>query len=791
MLSKTPPTKILQESVQHVTGMEMYKMYLFRQIPISKKSILRPVKAPAKTFSLLLFLCLTVVFLNACSRPGSPSGNDKPSATAGPAVTAAPVTPTDGAAGNEPQPNRAEDGKPIEITKNGITCTINSATGLVTQVRNGLQTICLEGIMIDVGYKNTCPFGQLGYAPLDKKATWELPLLWPKLKPAPSYQVSDITETGNGFIVQLSIDTLTVAYHYEMLDNALKLYAVITTSETTDQLINGVGFIAKGLQDLDKEKATVEFPGSTPQGRIPCSANGNYRAVSTDYASPLIQFNQEDTYINLLFVDDQEKWTSGCYSDYNDKPCSVFLAAAEGYLKAGEEMVVGNMYVQLLDKEKDPYLAVQDFWTALGYHVPEDEVNDGPVYSGHPYGTMDTGYFNKLTLQEYADQLDKIAAMGFKNIWLLPIFHHTGDNVYEPIDQGVIDNRYGGEDGAHTFIDKAHELGLRVMFDLVPHGPRPVYPFAKEHDDWISKNMTGGNQIEWECVSFDYNNPGYYAYTVNLIANYAKNFGLDGARIDCSMGGLSNWQPVGGQRPSSSGLAGGINIVKAVREGFKEGGVNPLLLPENFHPNPAYAQYTDLFYDMPLYRTMYNLNHSGVSETQYVQSLEEWLEAEYKTSVKGQVKLRFLGNHDTVTWTFDAQRAQTLYGVDKAKALWSILSLIDGVPYIYQGDEDPAAYQLKGQNLEQFFTKLLAARKDYIPADYDISYLYSDTPVFAFTRSNADGSDTRLVLVNVSEKASSFALGEGSDKVLYEDGGYQIEGDHITLEPYAAVILQK
>lgn len=740
--------------------------------------------------TLLFFACLTVVFLNSCSQKGPASGDEDAAVTVSPSISSNPAPQADGM-DDELKPNRASDGKPIEITKNGITCTVNSATGLLTQVKSDFQTINMDGIMVDVGYKNDFVFKQLGYTSLENKATWELPILWPKLKPDQAYKVSDIVETVNGFTIELTINTLTVAYHYEMLDHVLKLSVVLSSTETENQLINGVGFVVKGLQDLSKDKATVEFPGSTPQGKIPLAGYGNYKAVATDYAAPIIQYNQDDTYINLLFVNEQEKWTSGSYSDFYEKPCAVFLSAVEGYLKAGEEMVVGNMYIQLLDKEKDPYLAVQDFWTSLGYHVPEKGYNDGPVYSGHPYGTMDTGYFNKFTLQEYADQLDKIADMGFKNVWLLPIFHHTGDNVYEPIDQGVIDGRYGGEEGAITFINKAHELGLRVLFDLVPHGPRPVYNFAKEHDDWISKRKDGENQIEWECVSFDYNNPGYYNYTVDLIANYANNFGLDGARIDCSMGGLSNWSPVAGLRPSSSGLAAGIHITKAVREGFKKGNVNPILLPENFHPIPSFARYTDVFYDMPLYRAMHNLNHYSTSETYYVQTLEQWLEAERKTSVKGQVKLRFLGNHDTVTWTFDAERAQTLYGVDKAKALWSILSFIDGVPYIYQGDEDPATYHLGGENLEQFFTELLTAREDYLPAEYDISYIYSDTPVFAFTRTSADSSDTKLVLINVSKDINIFDMGEGTNQVLYEGGTYRVDANQITLEPYTAVIIQK
>lgn len=737
-------------------------------------------------------LCITMastLLLCSCSRQSNSNLQNGTDPSPTPAAS-----PSQTPAAEQPQSrdwSKAKAGEEIKITKNNITCTINSASGLLTRVESDKQIIDMEGVVIDIGYNEKYSFSQLGYTSLEDKATWELPLVWPKLKPLPEYEFAGLSETEKGFIVTLKMDSLIVEYHYTMLDNALQLSAVIKSTEKDNQLINGAGFIVKGYQELDKSKTTAEFPGSTPQGIIALSKYNKYSAVSSDYACPVICFSNNEKNVNVLFVDEQEKWTASFYSDENDKACSVFLAAVEGYIKAGDEMHIGNMYIQLLEPEADPYLAVQDFWTELGYKLPEDGLNDGPVYSAHPYGTMDTGYFNKLTLQEYANQLEKIAAMGFKNVWLLPIFYHTGSNVYEPIDQGVIDERYGGEEGAAAFIEKAHKLGLRVMFDFVPHGPRPIYPFAKEHDDWISKKRDGSNQIEWECVSFDYNNPAYYSYNVELAAYYASSFGLDGARIDCSMGGLSNWQPVEGYRPSSSGLAAGLNVTKAIREGFIKGGKDPILLPENFHPHPAYAAYTDIFYDMPLYRTMHNLNHAKITETEYVQTLQHWLEAERKTSVKGQVKLRFLGNHDTVTWTFDAQRAQSLYGVKKAKALWSLLSLIDGVPYIYQGDEDPARYNLKGENLEEFFTGLFAARSKFIADDYDISYIYTDTPVFAFTRANESKNDCKLVLINLSESSNCFTLDLENPQLLYADGNYKLEGAKITLEPYSTVIIQK
>lgn len=78
-----------------------------------------------------------------------------------------------------------------------------------------------------------------------------------------------------------------------------------------------------------------------------------------------------------------------------------------------------------------------------------------------------------------------------------------------------------------------------------------------------------------------------------------------------------------------------------------------------------------------------------------------------------------------------------------------------------------------------------------MPDNYDISYIYTDTPVFAFTREDEDGKDCKLVLINLSENSNSFKLETANPQLLYTDGGYRLEGTDIVLEPYSTVIIQK
>lgn len=223
-----------------------------------------------------------------------------------------------------------------------------------------------------------------------------------------------------------------------------------------------------------------------------------------------------------------------------------------------------------------------------------------------------------------------------------------------------------------------------------------------------------------------------------------------------------------------------------MREGFLEGGSQVLLLPENFHPSPAYAQVTDVFYDMPLYRCIYDLQWKNLSETDYTAALTHYLTAEHESSVAGQLKLRFLGNHDTVTWTYDAQRAQTLYGTDRAKAMWMTLGWIDGVLYIYQGDEDPQTYQLEGENLEDFFIQLTRAKRDFVDNSYDTVYLDTDSPIFACLRTKQDSA--RPVLVNLSAGPQTYTI-SAEYSVLTAIGDYTLADNILTLSPYAGMIL--
>ena len=146
----------------------------------------------------------------------------------------------------------------------------------------------------------------------------------------------------------------TFLYKYQILDHALALSVTLSAASGEDVYVNGVTFLIQGVSGYDLADTTFEYPGSTPEGRIPFARQTRYKAVPADYASPVIQFTDGSRTTNLLFVNETEKWTAGCYSDADELPCAAFLSAVEGVINSEKSMEVGTLYLPLLKEGQDP-----------------------------------------------------------------------------------------------------------------------------------------------------------------------------------------------------------------------------------------------------------------------------------------------------------------------------------------------------------------------------------------------------------------------------------------------------
>jgi hypothetical protein len=681
----------------------------------------------------------------------------------------------------------------ISFAAGDVCCDFDKLLGQPIAFESSNMKIENKGIYIDVGCEGSTELGILEFDCLDNKNTWELPRIRPTEIPSKKWKFIGYDENENILSMYYKTQELEVTLSYSVVCGNISISTDIKNITEKRKVINGVAFI---LEDRDvTDNTTFEFPGNVPNNEFRFANISERQVIETGLINPVIHSCTDGKHMNIIFLDEEEKWGTGVYKKDGHTLQYINFAAVESYLNPGEKLNCGQLFIQLVGV-KDPYEPVKNLYSHFGWTPCTDGISDGVMYSCHPAGTMDAdfpyasglmdkGFPYHGGMREYASELKHLKEIGVDHVWLLPIFDHRDRGVYHPTDQAVIDERYGGDEAVKYFCDTAHELGMTVLFDYVPHGPAPEDELAKEHRDWCSEDRSGESAIEWNCVSFDMVNPEYQEYTKELVKDHIKRFSIDGSRIDCAMGGLTNWKPYGGNRPSNSNLKGGVAISKTIRDAFVEAGKMPVVTPENFNPLPFYYNYTDIFYDMPLYRVFYELEDAHLSSEEYVHSLTRWLKSELLTTPKGYSKMRFLGNHDTVSWVWQKARAPKIYGVDKAKALWVLISFIDGMPMLYQGDEDPVLYKGEGPILREFFKELFSARKMYLGNQYDMEYEFTGTPVFAFNRRS--GGSLRKILINFSKDEAAYSTNSRIKDILYGSG--QLEEDKVILRGYGYVIL--
>ncbi|MFJ5713041.1 alpha-amylase family glycosyl hydrolase [Neobacillus sp. NPDC093127] len=670
------------------------------------------------------------------------------------------------------------------ILKEGdLHCKFNNLTGQLLNITNKGMEWKTGGLFIDIGCDEEYKLGLLKYHSLDPLHTWEMPPIEPINQPQKEWDYIGYNDRIDELHMNFAFDDLVITVIYQINGDTLEVSTRVKNTRSDRRMINGLAFILRDSAQAGDVR--FEFPGNVPHDEFRISQLKPFEPVVTGLVNPIIQTVSDYGNLNILFVNEEEKWSSGVYKDEAGIPHYVNIACLESYIKPNETISCGKLYIQPIGQE-DPFVPIRELYKKKGWNPPTNGHTEGVLYSCHPHGTMDSDFQDRKTIREYAEEMERLKKMGIDHVWILPIFEHLDRGVYHPTDQKIIDSRYGTDEDVKYFSQKLHKLGMTLLFDYVPHGPEKDDPLGIEHREWASVWRDGTPKIEWNCLSFDMTNPVYRQYTTELVENHVERFDIDGARIDCAMGGLSNWNPVMGNRPSSSSLRGGVCISSAIREGFLKKNKKPIVTPENFNPVPVYAPYTDIFYDMPLYRVLFEMEEANLALDEYAKRLTRWLNHQLLSTPENYLKLRFLGNHDSVSWVWQKARATAVYGVEKAKAFWVLMATIDGIPMIYQGDEDASIYRKEGPVLVEFFTELFAARKKYLGNKFDINYLSTNTAIIAFTRTK--GTEKRLVVINLSPNKEQWSCGFQILVTLF--GQTQNAGNEISLDGYSFAILQ-
>lgn len=300
---------------------------------------------------------------------------------------------------------------------------------------------------------------------------------------------------------------------------------------------------------------------------------------------------------------------------------------------------------------------------------------ENAVYQINPRTFSKEGTINSIT-----KELPSLKELGFDVIYLCPIFaaddsedqnfwskrqkkSQTGNpkNQYRIRNYFNIDEEYGTKEDLICLIDLAHELGMKVLLDLVYMHMGPEADIIKKHPEFAKLDKEGRLVYnEYGFILLDFNSIGLREYLWANMVYLISEFDADGFRLD-----------VGDAVPADF-WAEGRRRIQTIKE-------DAVLLNEGGDMQRLSYCY-DANYGIEWEHGMYQV-------IQGEKTLEE-LRKEYDEVAarvpEGGIVLRALETHDTVT---DWPRGETILGNDGMEMIQVMNYVMDGIPMVYCGNE--------------------------------------------------------------------------------------------------------
>ncbi|MFC4767111.1 alpha,alpha-phosphotrehalase [Effusibacillus consociatus] len=360
------------------------------------------------------------------------------------------------------------------------------------------------------------------------------------------------------------------------------------------------------------------------------------------------------------------------------------------------------------------------------------------VYQIYPKSFKDTTGNGTGDLQGIIDKLDYLKELGVDVIWLTPIYKSPQrDNGYDISDYYSINPEYGTMETFEQLLQKAHEKGIKIIMDIVVNHTSTEHPWFKEassskenayRDFYIWKDpVADGPPNNWKSKfggsawQFDEQTGQYYLHlfdvtqadlnwenpelreSVYKMMNFWLEKGVDGFRLDV-INLISKDQSFPNDTfdtPTDDG-----------RKFYTDGPrIHEFLKEMN---ERAFSKYPQILTVGEMSSTTIDncVKYTNPEEKELSMTFsfhhlkvdypngEKWVAADFdflrlkKILSDWQYGMQKGGGWNALFWcNHDQPRAVSRFGNDKeyhkesAKMLATALHLLQGTPYIYQGEE--------------------------------------------------------------------------------------------------------
>jgi len=367
------------------------------------------------------------------------------------------------------------------------------------------------------------------------------------------------------------------------------------------------------------------------------------------------------------------------------------------------------------------------------------------------YEVNTRSFTSEGTFAAFSTHLDRLKTLGVKVLWFMPIQPISKENrkgslgsPYSVANYTAVNSEYGTRADFKTLVEKAHEMGFKVVLDWVANHSGWDNPWVAKHPDWYSKGLDGKitNPLgtDWTDVAdFNYDNVDLRNAMIDAMNYWVTHFDIDGFRMDAA-----------GMVPNDFWDQATYNLTK----------IKPLwMLAETQPQEVKIGRNFTSAYNWDLKDTFNKFNGEVTTSFSMAKQI-----AKIQMKYPGEnFPMNFITNHDENSW--NGTEYERLRGVPQIKAASVIYFTLPGAPLIYNGQEvgnkKRLAFFEKDQidwpinsPLTQFYQNLVALKTN-TPAlaigknagkISKISGLSDEITLYA----RSSGSSTVLVAVNMS-----------------------------------------
>lgn len=152
-------------------------------------------------------------------------------------------------------------------------------------------------------------------------------------------------------------------------------------------------------------------------------------------------------------------------------------------------------------------------------------------------------YTKEGTFNAFREELPRLSDMGVDILWFMPI-HPIGEkqrkgelgSYYSVKDYKGINPNFGTLEDFKAVVDKAHELGMKVIIDWVPNHTAWDHPWIEEKPEYYAKDEQGNiiYEADWTDIALlDYrNNKALWADMIDAMSYWVTEANIDGFRVD-------------------------------------------------------------------------------------------------------------------------------------------------------------------------------------------------------------------------------------------------------------------